>query len=112
MKKLSLSFGRWNKLKNVLDFSKSNIKNSCIADSTLRLKGCINDSFSQIGLDTISQIQKIGLQWSIYARHLIGVSLNVLPYWLTGTFVFLEILWGITNRNEPIKLYTEALIIV
>ena len=43
MIKLPLSFERWNKLKNVLDFSESYIKNSRIGESTLREKGRIND---------------------------------------------------------------------
>ena len=87
-----MSFGRWNNLKNVLDSSKSNITNSCIVDSTLRLKDCINDSYSQICCEEVSQIQKTDLEWSIYARHLKGVSLNGLTYSLTGIFVFLELL--------------------
>ena len=45
MIELPLSHGRWNKLKNVLDFSESAIKDSCIGHSTLRLKSCINDVF-------------------------------------------------------------------
>ena len=88
MTKLPPSFGRWNKLKNILDFSDSNIKNYCIGESALRLKGCINDIFSKICCEEVSQIQKTGLEWSIYARHLREVSLNGLPYWLTGIFVF------------------------
>ena len=63
----SLSFGRRNKLKNILDFSESNIKNSCTVDSTLRLKDCINDIFSQISCEDVSHIQKTALEWSIYA---------------------------------------------
>ena len=85
---LSLLFGRWNKLNNVQDFSESNFINSCIGDSTLRLKGCINDIFGHICCEEVFQIQKAGIKWSIYARHLREVSLNGLPYWLTGIFVF------------------------
>ena len=88
--KLSLSFGRWNKLKNVLDFSESNFKNSCIVGSILRLKGCINSIFSHLCCEEVSQIQKIGLEWIIYARNLREVILNGLPYWLTGIFVFFK----------------------
>ena len=88
MIKLSRSFGRWNKLKNVLDFSESNFKNSCIGDSTPRLKGCINDIFGHICCQEVSQIQKTGIEWSIYARHLREVRLNGLPYRLIGIFVF------------------------
>ena len=57
-----LSFGMWNKLKNGLEFSKSNFENSCINDSILRLKGCINDIFSHIWCEEVSQIQKTGLK--------------------------------------------------
>ena len=110
MIKLSLSFGRWSKLKNALDFSKSNIKNSFIFDSSLRLNGCISNSYSQICCEEVSQIQKTGLEWSIYARHLKGVRLHGLPYWRTGIFVFLELLWGIRKRKESIKLYINAFI--
>ena len=92
MIKLSMSCGRWNNLKNILDSSKSNITNSCIVDSTLWLKNCINDSYSQICCEEVSQIQKTGLEWIIYARYLKDVTLNGLPYWLTGIFVFLELL--------------------
>ena len=113
MIKLPLSFGRWNKLKNVLDFSESSIKSSCIGELTLRLKGCIDDIFSKSCCEEVSQIQKAGLEWSIYARHFREVSLNGLPNWITGIFVFFqELLWGITKRKESIKLYIEALIIV
>ena len=91
MIKLSLSFGRWNKLQNVLDFSESSFKNPCIGDLTLRLKACINDIFCHISCEEVSQIQKKpGITWSIYAIHLREVSLNVLPYWLTGIFVFFK----------------------
>ena len=60
MIKLPLSL--WNKLKNVPDFSESNIKNSYLGDSTLRLKGCINNIFSTICCEEVSQIQKTGLE--------------------------------------------------
>ena len=88
MIKLSLSFGRWKKFKNILDFSKSSIKNSCTGDSTLRLKCCMNDIVSQVCCEEVSQIQKPGLEWSICARPLREVSLNGLSYWLTAMFVF------------------------
>ena len=58
MIKLRLSIARGNKLKNILDFSESNIKYFCIGDSTLRLKDCINDIFSKICSEEVSQIQK------------------------------------------------------
>ena len=87
---LLLSFGRWNKLKNVLDFSESNFKNFCIGGSTLRLKGFINDISSKTCCEEVSQIQKTGLEWSIYERNLKEVILNGLPYWLTGIFVFFK----------------------
>ena len=61
MTKLPLSFGRWNKLKNILHFSESNIENSCIGESALRLKGWINDIFSKICCEEVSQLQKTGL---------------------------------------------------
>ena len=78
-------------MKNVLNFSESNIKNSCIGESTLRLKGCINDIFNKICCDKVYKIKKtIGLEWSIYERRLREVSLNGLPYWLTGIFVFFK----------------------
>ena len=92
MIELPLSFGRWNRLTNVLDFSESNINNSCISDSTLRLKGCINSIFSKACCEELSQTQKTGLEWSIYAktqkkglewsiyaRNLRELSLNGLP---------------------------------
>ena len=66
MIKLSLSFGRWSKLKNVLYISESNFKSSCIGDLTLRLKDCINDFFSHICCEEVSQIQKTSLEWSIF----------------------------------------------
>ena len=40
--------------------------------------------------EELSQIKKIGLEWNIYARHLREISLNGLPYWLTGIFVFFK----------------------
>ena len=58
MIKLRLSIARGNKLKNILDFPESNIKYFCIGDSTLRLKDCINDIFSKICCEEVSQIQK------------------------------------------------------
>ena len=70
--------------------SESNIKSSWIGDSTLRLKGCIDSIFNQICCKEVSHMQKKGLEWSIYARHLREVWLNGLPYWLTGIFVFLK----------------------
>ena len=90
MKKIPLLFGMWNKLKDVLDFSEPNIKNSCICGSTLRLKGFINNVFSQICCEDVSQIQKkkTCLEWSLYAKHLGEVSLDGLLYCLTGIFVF------------------------
>ena len=88
MIKLPLSFGRWNKLKNVLDFCESNIKNSYIGNSTLTWKGFINEIFNQICSEEVSQIQKINLEWSIYARNLKEVNLNGLPYCLTGIYSF------------------------
>ena len=100
MTKLPPSFGRWNKLKNILDFSDSNIKNYCIGESTLRLKGCINDIFSKICCEEVSQIQKTGLEWSIYARHLREVSLNGLPYWLTEVFAF----FAVTLRHREKRI--------
>ena len=92
MMKVPLSSGRWNKLKNVLNFSESNIKKSCIGESTLRLKGCINDIFNKICYDKVYKIKKKkkGSKWSIYERRLREVSLNGLPYWLTGIFVFFK----------------------
>ena len=56
MIKLRLSIARGNKLKNILDFPESNIKYFCIGDSTLRLKDCINDIFSKICSEEVSQI--------------------------------------------------------
>ena len=89
MKKIPLLFGMWNKLKDVLDFSEPNIKNSCICGSTLRLKGFINNVFSQICCEDVSQIQKKNMfRMSIYAKHLGEVSLDGLLYCLTGIFVF------------------------
>ena len=78
----------WKKLKNAQDFSESNIKNSCISESTLILNGCINEIFNQTCHEEVSEIQKTGLQWSNYARHLREFSFNGLPYWLTGIFLF------------------------
>ena len=42
--------------------------------------------------------KKTSLKWSIYARYLGEVSLNGLPYWLTG------IAW----QKESVKLYIEV----
>ena len=100
MLKLSLSFGRWNKLNNILDFFESSLKNSCIGDSTLRLKGCINDAFSYIFCGEVSQIQKTGIEWSVYVRHLREVSQNGLPYWLTGIFVFFKSYYEALQREK------------
>ena len=75
-------------MKNVLDFSESSIKICCISDSILKLKGCINETLNQICHEEVSQIQKTGLEWGIYARHSREASLNGLAYWLTGISVF------------------------
>ena len=90
MIELQLSHGRWNKLKSVLDFSESAIKNSCTRYSTLRLKSCINAVFNQVCRKEVSHLQKAGLKWSMYGRHLREVSLNGLPYWLNQILAFFE----------------------
>ena len=63
-----------------------------------------------VSISEVSQIQKTGLEGSICERDLRGVGLNGLPYWLTEIFVFLELLWGITQRKESIKLYIKAFV--
>lgn len=73
MSKLPLPFGRLYKLR---DFSYSNIKTTCIADSTLRLWSCTNKNFNQICSEGKIQIKKTGLARVIYARHLGEVKLN------------------------------------
>ena len=78
MIKLPLSFGRWSK--NVLDFSEANIKNSCIAESALIF-------LVKFAAEKYLRF-RTGLKQSIIGRHLREVSLNRLPYWLTGIFVF------------------------
>ena len=65
MMKLSLSFGRWKKLKNVLDFSESKFKNSCIGNLTVRLNS-INYIFAS---KKYLRYLKTCLEWSIYAKH-------------------------------------------
>ena len=61
MIKLRISIWRGNKLKNIVGFPESDIKRICIGDSTLRLKGCINDIFSKTCCEEVSQIQKKSL---------------------------------------------------
>ena len=78
MIELPLSHGRWNKLKSVTRYS------------TLRLKSCINAVFNQVCRKEVSHIQKAGLKWSMYGRHLREVSLNGLPYWLNQILAFFE----------------------
>ena len=90
MIKLPLSFEIWNKLKNVLEFSWSNIKISYIGDSALRWRGCINEIFNQICSEEVSRIQKTRLEWNLYAKHLKDVSLTGWLYWLTGISVVFQ----------------------
>ena len=58
MIKLRISIWRGNKLTNIVDFPESGIKKNCIGDSTVKLKGCINDIFSKICCEEVYQIQK------------------------------------------------------
>ena len=53
---------------------------------------------SKFCCEEVSQMQKTGLEWSIYARHLSEVTLNSLPYWLTGIFVFFKSYSGELQR--------------
>ena len=74
-------------MKNVLEFSESNIKNSCIGGLNLKLKGSINDIFYQICRKEVAQIQKAGLE---LCKTFDRVSLDGFPYWLAVKCVFFK----------------------
>ena len=57
-----------------------------------------NDDCSEEGI----QIQKDMCGMNIYAIHLREVSLNDLPYWLTGIFIFFKVVLR-NYRDKRIK---------